>query len=153
MRYLLLSCALILTVAVGCGGDGGSRRSPGPGDTPAADTSSLSLTKSSSAAEGGLYRFTIALTNEGDSTATGVTVSDVWQEGLEAVELGTVEGGQVERIGDFGFHFTLPELAAGDTATMEYTVRCTASGSWSNTAATAASSGGASQATVSVECP
>jgi len=146
MPAFALSLILLGVLAVACGDDG--QPSPAPGEP-----TTISLTKMAVETGEGEFRFSIELTNEGDNAAINVTNADVWQEGLEVTEIGSVEGQQPEDISDFGLQFTLEDLGPGRTAQLDYTARCRRSGGWENTAVAGAANSDPVQAVATVACP
>lgn len=140
--------ALLGGLAVACGDDG----QPTPTPSPAAPTT-ISLAKTAVETGEGEFRFTLELTNEGDNAAVNVTVADVWQEGLEVTDIGSVEGQQPQDVSDFGLQFTLRELEAGRTVRLDYTARCQESGDWETTAVAGAANSDPVQAVATVVCP
>lgn len=141
-----LGLALLGSLAAACGDDG----QPSP---MAEEVTTLSLTKTAVETGEGEFRFTLELTNVGDNPAVNVTAADVWEEGLDVTEIGSVEGQQPEEISDFGLQFTLRELEAGRTAQLDYTARCRRSGDWENTAVAGAANSEPVQAVATVVCP
>lgn len=149
MRWVpafVLCLALLGVLAVACGDDG----QPSPASE---EPTTISLAKTAVETGEGEFRFTLELVNEGDIAAISVTAADVWQEGLDVTEIGSVEGQQPEDISDFGLQFTLVELEPGRTARLDYAARCQQSGDWENTAVAGAANSDPVQAAVTVGCP
>jgi uncharacterized repeat protein (TIGR01451 family) len=146
ISVLGITVALLGGLAAACGDDG----------QPSAtrqERTNLSLIKTTVEMGEGEFRFTLELTNAGDNVAVNVTAADVWEEGLEVTEIGSVEGQQPEEISDFGLQFTLRVLEAGRTVQLDYTARCQQSGDWDNTAVASAANSGPVQAVATVGCP
>ena len=100
-----ITVALLGGLAAACGGDGQ------PSPTPVTPTT-ISVSQTTVETGEGEFRFTLELTNEGDNAAINVTTADVWQEGLEVTEIGSVEGQRPQEISNLGLQFTLSELEA-----------------------------------------
>jgi uncharacterized repeat protein (TIGR01451 family) len=141
-------------LAVACGDGGGEPTAmlSSPTPTPQEPTT-VSLNKTTVEMGEGEFRFTLELSNTGDNAAVNVTTADVWQEGLEVTDIGSVEGQQPQRISDLGLQFTLRELEAGKTVRLDYTARCRQSGDWENTAVAGAANSEPVQAVATVACP
>ena len=143
---LTFATVLLVSLAAACGDDGE------PPPTPEAQTT-LSLAKSMRKTGDGEFRFTLELTNEGDNAAVNVTTSDVWEEGLEVMGVGVVDGKPANRIGDNGVEFILEEFGAGRMIQLVYTARCRQSGEWQNVAAASSDNAEAVEASVTAVCP
>lgn len=140
----LLALALLAALAVACNGDG----TPSPeGPT------TLSLAKTVEEMGEGEFRFTLELANEGENDAVNVTASDVWQEGIEVTEFGTVDGAVPERIADLGLSFIFTEFEAGKRVRLDYTARCVQSGDWDNIAVATSINSDSVQRSLTVSCP
>jgi uncharacterized repeat protein (TIGR01451 family) len=134
----------VLALACSDGGDSAP--------TPEGPTT-LTLEKTMVETGDGEFRFTLTLTNEGDNAALNTTTSDNWQEGLEVLSVGSVEGQQPKAIGSTGLEFILKEFAAGKSVELVYTARCIESGEWANAAASGSANSEAVEAAVTVVCP
>ncbi len=147
-RIAFVPLALALAgVAAACGANGG------PASPTAEAPTTLTLEKTMVETGKGEFRFTLTLTNGGDNPALDVTTSDVWEEGLEVLSIGSVEGRQPDAIGDFGLEFIFPEFSAAKTVDVVYTARCVQSGEWENVAVSSAANTEPAQAAVTVDCP
>ena len=148
MRWIPLTVAAALALlAAACGGDGGP-------DVPTPEgPTTVSLTKTVVDTGDGEFRFTLALTNEGDNAAVNVATSDFWEQGLVVTAIGSVEGQQPEAIEDRGLEFIFREFAAGKSVELVYTARCRESGEWSNAAAAGAANADTAEASLTVTCP
>ena len=147
-RISAFALALLGGLAVACGDDG----QPSPTPTPEGPTT-ISVSQTTVETGEGEFRFTLELTNTGDNDAINVTAADVWQEGLEVTEIGSVEGQRPQEISNLGLQFTLSDLEAGRTVQLDYTVRCRQSGSWESTAVASAANSDPVQDVVTVDCP
>lgn len=147
MRTLIavwFAMALLAALAVACDGDG----TPSPeGPT------TLSLAKTIEETGEGEFRFTLELANEGENDAVNVTASDVWQQGLEVTEFGTVDGVEPERIEDLGLSFIFAEFEVGKRVSLDYTLRCVESGDWETIAVATSINSDSVQEIVTVNCP
>ena len=147
MRWIPLTVAAAIVLAAACGDDGGPSAPTPEGPT------TISLTKTMVDSGQGEFRFTLKLTNEGDNAAVNVATSDFWEEGLEVMAIGSVEGQQPKAIEDRGLEFILREFEAGKSVKLVYTAKCGESGEWVNAAATGAANADTSEASVTVTCP
>jgi len=107
--------------------------------TPQGD---LSITKtdgvtSVAAGDGITYVYTLTVTNQGPSVATGVSVADTWPAAFKQGSFGTPSAGSVTPGVNGNFGWTVGTLGSGATATLtvSYTVpNATAAGTATNTA-------------------
>ena len=89
--------------------------------------------------KGDVVTFTLALTNSGPSGATGVAVQDVIPAGLTFVAFGAQPGGATYDMGSRTITWTPGAIANASTATLTYTAKVDAVGSFTNVAQVTAS--------------
>ncbi len=130
---------------------------PTPGNDSATDTdtvtpvSDLAITKTNGVASvnaGGTTSYTITVTNNGPSTATGATLTDTAVAGLAKTSVtcsgtpGQCTGGTTPSVAQLEAGYALPALASGQTYQLTVNANVTAlSGSVANTATIAPPSG------------
>lgn len=106
---------------------------PAPSFKPCTGLYDLALDKSvstKSAKVGDIVTYTLKVWNEGDAKATNVTVKDTLNAGVAFVTYATATGNYDPATN----LWTIGDLAAGDTVTLEITVKIIARGVWFNTA-------------------